>query len=758
MRKVLLSSVLALTGALTGCGGATSYVHTDTTLGRVVVYRNGVAYFERYANVAGDQLRLAVPADKVDDFLKSLTVVDAVTGEPAPVAYPTGGEPGEGGLIEMDIRLPGPAPHRLKLSYVTEAPSWKPSYRVTLGKDGRVGVQAWAIVDNTSGEDWKQVKLGVGSSSAMSFRFDLRSVRVVERETLNAADLFAVAPPTGESTFADNGAANGTKTSAPNVGGTKKTLELSDAAIAAAGTTPRQPGRAYQFSDDPLSAGGFGPNDAAVRMRSAPSPPPPVARDEATHRGAGASASAAPATAAPTPARARVLKTEAEKQEEQRFHSLASSLRGGNDRIVVEGYASASDGDKATASLARANQVREQLLRAGVDANRVVAVGKGADGAHPSGVRIVQEDDKERNETNDRAKVDAPPAQTGHAAAELPGDPIGTSHFETGVAMTVPRGSSAMVSILHSDTDGEVVYLYDPETARGNAVYPFRSVRIKNPTDSALESGPVTVFGDGKFIGEGMCEPIPARSTAFVPFALDRQIVVDHKEAERDEIARILTVQRGVLSTQVQHTRKQTVTLHNRLAEKATVYLRHTVAAGYKLAKSPPVAERMGNADLFRVELAPNAKVDVDIEESTPVLRTTDLRSPEGLDLVKAFVSSSAAEGPLKASVAELLQIHRESANMEQHIQTTREQMQEYRQRMDELHAQIVTLKMVKTAGPLMQSLEKKMQEVSDKLSKATIDVVALEEQLMVARVHFQDKVADLTLEKPAEPQVQARQ
>ena len=98
--------------------------------------------------------------------------------------------------------------------------------------------------------------------------------------------------------------------------------------------------------------------------------------------------------------------------------------------------------------------------------------------------------------------------------------------------MTVPRGTSAMVSILHTDTDGEVVYLYDPESPRGNAVYPFRAVRIKNPTDSALESGPVTVFGEGKFIGEGMGEPIPAHHVAFVPFALDRQIVVDHEDAD----------------------------------------------------------------------------------------------------------------------------------------------------------------------------------------------------------------------------------
>ena len=76
--------------------------------------------------------------------------------------------------------------------------------------------------------------------------------------------------------------------------------------------------------------------------------------------------------------------------------------------------------------------------------------------------------------------------------------------------------------------------------------------------------------------------------------------------------------------------------------------------------------------------------------------------------------------------------------------------MGEYRQRMDELHVQIVTLRTVKTAGPLMVNLEKKLPEVSDKLSKATIDVVSLEEKLMLARIKFQDGVADLSLESDA--------
>ena len=48
--------------ALVGCGTATtSYVKShDTTLGRVVVYRNGIAYFERYAHVEGDTLKICV--------------------------------------------------------------------------------------------------------------------------------------------------------------------------------------------------------------------------------------------------------------------------------------------------------------------------------------------------------------------------------------------------------------------------------------------------------------------------------------------------------------------------------------------------------------------------------------------------------------------------------------------------------------------------------------------------------------------------
>ena len=174
----------------------------DVALGRVVVYRSGVAYYERRAVVEGNKLTVSVPRDKVDDFLKSLTVPDAKTGKALPVSFPRQ-QADYGPYLEMTLQLPDRGKTDVVLTYVTEAPAWKPSYRVVVGEQGKVMLEGWAIVDNTSGEDWRKVIVGVGSSSAMSFHYDLWSVRTVQRETLASNDSFAVAPPTGVSPYSE---------------------------------------------------------------------------------------------------------------------------------------------------------------------------------------------------------------------------------------------------------------------------------------------------------------------------------------------------------------------------------------------------------------------------------------------------------------------------------------------------------------------------------------------------------------------------
>src|SRR5438093_1125943 len=206
MKKRLAGFLLA--AALSGCGPKhPNFVKVDNVaLGRVVVYRNGVAFYERRATVSGGALTVSVPRDRVDDFLKSLTVVDAITGKPLPVSIPRD-QANDGAYLVMKLQLPSKDKADVVLTYVTESPSWKPSYRVAVGDKGKVMLEGWAIVDNTSGEDWKGVMVGVGSSSALSFKYDLWSVRTVQRETLAAEEKFAVAPPNGISPYGGGGPA-----------------------------------------------------------------------------------------------------------------------------------------------------------------------------------------------------------------------------------------------------------------------------------------------------------------------------------------------------------------------------------------------------------------------------------------------------------------------------------------------------------------------------------------------------------------------
>jgi hypothetical protein len=169
------------------------------------------------------------------------------------------------------------------------------------------------------------------------------------------------------------------------------------------------------------------------------------------------------------------------------------------------------------------------------------------------------------------------------------------------------------------------------------------------------------------------------------------------------------------------------------------------------LPKALEESERLGAAHLFKVELEPHGVSEFVIEESTPLFKTADIRSPGAMELVRVFLSGAVIEGPLKDKVAVLLKTQQDLGNYEQRITTMREEMGEYRVRMDELHGQIVSLKLVRTAGPLMADLEKKLQDVGDKLSKATIDLVSLQEKAMIARIAFQDGVADLSLDKKAD-------
>jgi len=71
----------------------------------------------------------------------------------------------------------------LAVGYVLEAPVWKTSYRIVLNpqKPAEALLQGWAIVDNTTAEDWKGVSLALVSGMPISFTQNLYQAHYVKR-------------------------------------------------------------------------------------------------------------------------------------------------------------------------------------------------------------------------------------------------------------------------------------------------------------------------------------------------------------------------------------------------------------------------------------------------------------------------------------------------------------------------------------------------------------------------------------------------
>jgi len=78
------------------------------------------------------------------------------------------------------VRFTGDGKRRVRVAYITESPVWKTSYRLVLG-EGAPWLQGWAIVENTSDEDWKDVKLTLVSGRPISFVMDLYQPLYVAR-------------------------------------------------------------------------------------------------------------------------------------------------------------------------------------------------------------------------------------------------------------------------------------------------------------------------------------------------------------------------------------------------------------------------------------------------------------------------------------------------------------------------------------------------------------------------------------------------
>ncbi len=734
MNKLALAAVVAL--SVTGCAHGRSALATTQSplsLEHVVLYRNGVGYFERHGVIDGDKLTLKVRKDQVNDLLKSLTVIDRGSGKTLSVSIPLDPKvwqdaalsmltPGNGHLsdvldalrgtrvsvetrsrtvqgrivmvermapeprpmpmdrsgvapgndfedhkltlldgdtlevvrlsqvqnitlrdgdlamqldrhldatagegmfqqVDVVVRFASPGKHDLAVSYVAQAPLWKPTYRLVLAEDasGKALLQAWAVVSNVSGENWNGVSLGLTSGAPLAFRYDLHTPEQVERPDLTASGVQKHAQVAlGETTYGSASEAAPMPAAAPMA---QAEMEMDMGALA----------------DSKSGAGGSGGRAEKKAMRSR---------------------NAAGVTSAPSPSYAPAAPP---------MMNMAAAL----------------------------------------------------------------------------AQSVAPQASAKRIA--------GLTRFDLADRVTLPDGSASMVALVNQLVPGDETFLFKPGGGgQGYEQNPYRVVRFKNDTDFVLEPGPISIYSGGSFVGEGLSEAIASHDMATIPFAVEPAILVrswnDGGSGDEMKIARIV---RGVMEVETFSRVVTNWSVETKPSDKPIRVLARQARAGdaYALVDPPKDIETLSDGYFIPVIVpAGQSKATLKVIERSPSHISLTIWDDKAPELLKQLLETSTLDPKARAALQPIVDARQAIGRIDTQLAGLSDQQNQLNQRADEERQNLLAIQKDPRAGALRKRLSGRLEEITKQADELGRKLVELSSQRMEQKIELEDKLRDLDL------------
>jgi hypothetical protein len=430
----------------------------------------------------------------------------------------------------------------LSASYMTPSSVWKSSYRLIFGAQAEPMLEGWAIVDNTSGDDWNNVKLSVVSGRPISFITELYDPRYVNRPRAELAENNAVAPVVFQGAMAGLG-------------------------------------------------GG-------------PPPAPPAAK-------------AAPG------------------------QGYAGGRIGGNrDNLNLLAESTAINGRAAESTIA--------------------------------------------------------------VTAE--GQDLGDL-FEYNFAgpVTVKKGESAMLPFLQQRINSRKLLIYQESFG----LHPMNAAELSNSTGKTLDGGPITVYDANTYAGEALVETLKAGDKRLISYGVDLGTRVSTVWNSSREVVREIHLRRGVIDAKTALEETKTYTLKNVDAREKTVIIEHTQRPGYTLL-SQKATETTPSAYRFEVKLASAGTATFPVREERVYDQTISVSNLTP-DLLATWTQNKALSDAGRRQLDQIAQKKREVADNDSAIAQVRTDQQNLTQDQDRVRRNIESLRNVAGQQDLVQQYARQL-------------------------------------------------
>ncbi len=510
----------------------------------------------------------------------------------------------------LTLNAQGTGTRDIRVSYISEVPVWKSTYRIVFPDSTKSGsaaagpetaiLQGWAVVDNTVGSDWNNVQLSLVAGAPQSFIEPLSEPIYTQRPVVPVPEAANLAPTTHE------GAINGAPPAPPPVASASETVTVTGGAAA-----PRM-------------------------MKMAPG-----VAGRGTGSGSGGS-----------------------------YHGsgfVAGGVLGapGNGPMIQDESASASS-----------------------------------------------------------SKFD--------------------DFFEYKVAqpITIHKNESALVPVLQTNVEADRVTLYN-----ASEPVPLRALWLTNSGNVTLDRGSFSIFDNGEFAGEGLMDPIHAGEKRLLSYAVDQAVHVSTEGHLNSSHLRHITVHDGYLTERSEETREVTYVVHNAASDARKVLVEHPVQNDWKLTSEVKPVETTPTLYRFSVATPPGETVRLHVGEAHTQGVRYQLTSLSD-DQLQVILNGNANRPAVEKALAPVLAAHAKVHDLDTQIDANEKETDRLAGDQKRLHDNLAGLKNTPEEKALARRYAGEMSSDEDQLDGLKKQHADLDAQRKAAEQALNEAIRGLDLDQ----------
>jgi hypothetical protein len=584
-------------------------------------------------------------------------------------------------LRRMNISASGVGDRKLFVSYISEVPVWKSTYRILLPTkpDAKPILQGWAIVDNTVGEDWKDVQLSLVAGAPQSFVQELSKPYYTRRPVVELPEAAMLTPQTHEGTML--------KPEPAKIAEAVRYNGVRSAAVA--GVVGGVPGG---------SAGGVIGGLPASRANG------PLLPHFNGIYGLVRDASGAPVTNA-----------DIEAVDGSGVSHSAQSDSSGNFRLELPpGKYDITVSATGFAEFTQSAHV----------------AGNGS----PSYLNYSLKVDAEAVDMAGEAEN-----QEAEATGETSGDLF---EYKLKEKVTILKNHSALVPIINSHIEAEKVTLWSSSSAR-----PLRALWIRNTSGLTLDNGTFNVLDNNTFAGEGLLDALKPKERRLLSYAVDQAVRIEHENDVESRPVTHIRIAKGVMIETREQRDHQTYTVRNSDSEPREVVLEHPVRPGWKLAKDLKPEETSASFYRFRVKVPPRETEELKIDEVQPLENTIALSTVSD-DHIKLLVSEKTITPAIEQALRKIIAQKSELAGFDRQIQQRQGNISEIDRDQQRLRENMKALKGSPEEKALLERYTRELNNQEDKLQAVRAEIATLQQQREKSRELLDGMLQGLTMDE----------